>query len=253
VVPKDALRARSILIENGFASSLRLGSHREEAYLRAYDEFVLNGSDGHTMVEVHWAVTPRYFSVPLDVRRFWERSIPVRLGNRETPTLGLEDLLIVLCLHGTKHSWLQLSLIADVARLITRQEVRWADVLGRARDLGSVRMVLLGVELARRLLGISCPPVLQADISGRAVQSLANRVESQIFERNPDAERIVQAGKFHIQARERRRDRIRYIFRLATRAGVEDWQAVDLPRHLDFLYFFYRVPRLLRKYWGQVP
>jgi hypothetical protein len=40
---------------------------------------------------------------------------------------------------------------------------------------------------------------------------------------------------------------------LATRQGIEDWQMVDLPRPLSFLYPVLRFPRLAFKYRARVP
>jgi len=47
-------------------------------------------------------------------------------------------------------------------------------------------------------------------------------------------------------------DRARYFFRLGTRPGLEDWQMVNLPRPLSFLYRVLRFPRLAFKYWLRV-
>ena len=64
---------------------------------------------------------------------------------------------------------------------------------------------------------------------------------------------ILGAGAFHMRARERWHDRVRYFVRLTTRVGVEDWQMADLPSWLAFLYPMLRFPRLLRKYGMRIP
>jgi hypothetical protein len=46
---------------------------------------------------------------------------------------------------------------------------------------------------------------------------------------------------------------VRYALRLTTRAGVEDWEAIDLPPSLSFLYPVLRFPRLVMKYRSRVP
>jgi len=251
---EDALRARGVLLGNGYRTGLQLDSKWEEAYLREFDEFGLHGPDGYPLVELHWAVAPRYFSVPLDITEFWGRAAPVNLGNRAILAPGAEDLLLVLCLHATKHCWPRLSMVCDVAWLMAASNIRWEEVLERARRLGSVRMVLLGTLLAGGLLEASlAEPILRGVAADRSVRKLAAQVTACLLRTQGPGSSILGAGAFHTSARERWRDRVRYFARLTTRVGVEDWQVADLPSWLAFVYPLLRFPRLLRKYGLRIP
>ena len=216
---------------------------------------MLYKDDGQTLVELHWAFIPHRFSVPLQISAFWDRAVSISLAGREVPSLCTEDLLLVLCIHGAKHSWSRLSLVADVAWLIARRPyVHWDSLFQRARMIGSLRMVLLGLRLAGSILEAPLPKsVLQNIESDQAVRILAAQVTARLFSPWDQSGRIVRDGIFHMQARERWQDRARYLSRLITTPGVEDWQLVDLPSSLAFLYPILRFPRLLRKYWMRVP
>lgn len=256
LVPKShALRARDLLLARGYATHLQLSSKREQAYLRVYDEFMLSSEDGQTLVELHWAITPYKFSVPLEISSFWARAESICLANIEVPSLCTEDLLLVLCIHGAKHCWSHLCLIADVAWLIARRpNVQWDDLLQRARTVGSLRMVFLGLKLAGSILEAPLPQsLLQRIESDQAVPILAAQVTAGLFSHRDQSGRILRAGIFHMQARERWQDRVRYLYRLTTTPGVEDWQLADLPPSLAFLYPVLRFPRILGKYWMRVP
>lgn len=251
---EEALRARDVLAANGYRDILQLNAKWDQAYMRDYDEFALKGPDGGPLVELHWAITPRFFSAPVDIARFWERATPVKLGNREVLAPGEEDMLLVLCLHATKHCWPRLSMVSDVAWLMAKPGIRWEEVLERARGAGGVRMLLLGTELAARSYGNSLPEAVQRAASqDRDVEPLAARVAARLLETRREESGIGRTGVFHVRARERWRDRVRYVVRLATRVGVEDRQAADLPRSLAFLYPILRLPRLLRKYGIRIP
>ena len=246
---EDALRARAVLLGSGYRNSLQLDSRWEEAYLREYDEFGLIAPDGNSLVELHWAVTPRYFCVPLDIAEFWRRASPVTVGNRQVAAPGVEDLLLVLCLHGAKHCWRRLSMVCDIAWLMSRSKIRWDEVLEQARGLGSVRMILLGAALAGRLFEMPLPdPIRRGVEADRRVPTLAAQVSARLLQTGPARSSILGAGAFHMRARERWRDRVLYIGRLTTRVGVEDRQMADLPSWLAFLYPILRFPRLFRKY-----
>jgi hypothetical protein len=251
---EDALRAQEALLASGFQSGLRLSSRRRKAYLRAYDEFALTGPNGRFLVELHWAVTRRYFSVPLDIQPFWERAAAVPIGNRAVPAPCADDMLLVLCLHAAKHCWTHLSMVSDIAWLAEARDIGWERVLERARGLGAVRMVLLGAELGRRLLDMPLPDaVARRAAADRAVQALAGRVAERMTETPGYDYTILESVLFHMQARERWRDRLRYLARLTTATGLEDWETIDLPPALAFLYALLRFPRLAIKYCTRLP
>ena len=73
-----------------------------------------------------------------------------------------ENLLIVLCVHGSKHAWEQLKWICDIAELVrTHPDLQWEHMLASASDLRCRRMVLLGLSLARQWYEVDLPaPVL---------------------------------------------------------------------------------------------
>ena len=160
----------------------------------------------------------------------------------------------MLCLHGTKHCWPRLSMVSDIAWLMAASNIRWDEVLERARRLGSLRMILLGTALAGSLFEISLPePILRGVAADRSVPTLAAQVTAGLLQTQAPGSNILGAGAFHMRARERWRDRVRYFVRLTTRVGVEDWQMADLPSWLVFLYPVLRFPRLLRKYGMRIP
>jgi hypothetical protein len=57
------------------------------------------------MVELHWGFVDRQFSLPLDAEGLWGRLQRVSLGGGTIPTLSPEDLLLILCMHGSVHLW----------------------------------------------------------------------------------------------------------------------------------------------------
>jgi hypothetical protein len=87
---------------------------------------VVRKSNGAT-VDVHWGLMPRSFAGDTG-EGVWERCGRVRIGKREIPTLGDEDLVQFLCAHGTKHRWASLGWVCDLAALVrARPEVRGED------------------------------------------------------------------------------------------------------------------------------
>ena len=165
-------------------------------------------------------------------------------------TLSPEDLLLILCVHGAKHLWSQLGWISDVAELVRgHPSADWPWLLAEARALGSERMLLLGLFLARDLLDAPLPeavrPALRAD---RVVESLAGQVVERLFGRPRGAAGVLESALFHLRAREHVRDRLRYGVRLAMTTTPGDWALLPLPVRLFPLYWLLRPIRLAGKY-----
>jgi hypothetical protein len=248
--PEDVWRARDLLFSDGYASNLKLASSRQSAYLHSYDELVLYGPSESPLVELHWAFVPRHFSVSLESPELWARAQALAIGSRTVPSLSPEDLFLVLSVHGAKHCWSHLGLVCDAARLISATDLPWPSLLARARRLGIHRMVLLACLLTNRLLDVALPEPVVLDLKSDPKQdTLARDIISAMFGVRHDETAILRSGLVHMRMRERRRDRLRYLFRLVTRPGIEDWQWVDLPSSLSALYPALRFPRLISKYW----
>jgi hypothetical protein len=250
---EDAWKARDLLRRHGYIAKGELSPGREQDYLRSYDELVMY-HEGGGLLELHWGFVPPHFSIALDISHCWPRREHIPLANRTIPSLHPEDLLLVLCAHGAKHCWSHLGLITDFAWLLAREPLDWLSILTRARGLGIERMVLLGASLAFRIFEVPlADPVAAAIERDPAVDILTNEIAAALFGDRHDERSIRDNASMHMRMRERLSDRLRYFFKLTFRPGLEDWQAIDLPAALSFLYPVLRFPRLALKYRSRVP
>ena len=114
--------------------------------------------NGILAVDLQWVMARQHFAFRLDRPAFWTRLKPVLLPSKPILSLCPEDLLILLCVHGSKHGWEQLKWICDVAELVQRRKtLDWSRVLFQAEEWGCRRMVLLGLALARNLFDVKLP------------------------------------------------------------------------------------------------
>jgi hypothetical protein len=202
------------------------------------------------MVELHTEITLRHFPVKPDLDVFIRNLAPVRLSDREILTFTAEDLLPMLCIHGSKDFWERLSWIADVSELVrSHPALDWDRVLRFARPLSATRMLNLGLALATRVLDASLPAEVsarvQADrVAGQVAAEVHQRLLSRPF-RTLDA-----AGRFQFRRRmlTANLEGWRYAMRLAVVPSEDDWEMMRLPRALAPLYVALRPLRLLQKY-----
>jgi hypothetical protein len=112
-------------------------------------------------------------------------------------------------------------------------------------------MLLLGVFLARDLLGAAAPEAVshgaQADGKTRALAAQVKRWLP--LEEDPPSGAL-PSMRFHLAARERLHDRIRYCLEGALRPSYADWRWMPLPDPLFFLYYLIRPVRIVGEALG---
>lgn len=251
VCKRDMRRARQALASLGYRPRLPITRGQEHALMHSAHDDVFDRPGIPLRVEIHWRLTPGYFSFPLAPEWLWQRVNHTDLGGRAVPALPPEELLLFLCAHGTKHLWERLLWICDVAELIrVYPDMNWQHVTELARSLGSERMLLLGLHLAHDLLGIHLPePLHRRACADTRVRALGAYVLTRLFQPAPEPPELLESARFHLQARERARDRARYCLLLVAAPTTGDLACLPLPACLSpWGYYLLRPMRLALKY-----
>lgn len=226
----DVLRATSLLQERGYAflhgNPPRDLEHANERQLAA---------DG-VAVDLHWRLVSSLFAMRLAAEDIWPHLNDTVLHGRRVRALPDDWLLPVLCVHATSHCWQRLEWLCDVAVLTERVD-DWDAVLESSDRIGCRRMLLLGLELARVMIGVDLPDAARAAV--RKDASIPRLVEqvTRLLRHPFDPERHpVRTHLFAMAAHDRMVDRIGYFARLAGRPSALDRRLITLPARLDFLY-----------------
>lgn len=255
LVPAHAVaHVRDLLVAHGFEPEYSLSGAQHDALLTLRNEMPFRNRDRGFFLEVQWQITPKFFSFPLEMEGLWTRLRLISLGGKTVRGLNPEDLLLILCVHGAKHLWERLSWIRDVAQLVaTHPDLDWDRIMERARSLGVERMLLLGLFLSNNLLGARLPNVLlhriQADT---AVRALARQVKRRLFPADDQVPGMFASSWFHVSARERWQDKLRYGYGFAVTPNVGDLALLQLPAALAPLHAALRPFRLAGKYTRQL-
>ena len=181
---KDIPQVRKILIDNGYRPQFRLTQVQESALPKYRCEHAFTSGDGKIVIDLHWRFDPPYLSFSAEPQLSENDLETVVLGGKEVLTFPSEDLLLILCLHGAKHSWERIGWICDVASLIeVKKTMDWERVLRLATTQGCERMLFLGIWLAKDLMGADLPKeILQRASMDSKVVSLATQVAKNLFE-----------------------------------------------------------------------
>jgi hypothetical protein len=240
---RDLARAREAARGLGYTPHAELSAAEERAYLKSGYECAFDGAAGRNLLEVQWAILPRFYAVEFDVDGIFARAVTLPVAGREMKTPGYEDLFLILAVHAAKHVWGRLIWLCDLARIMERPDLDWDWIWGRARSLGIVRMVRVSMLLASQMLGAEIPAGAEI-LADRSVERFAEEIRGAIPGGEFDVE-SVEYFRLMMRLRERLRDRVLFGARLMFTPGPGEWAVVKLPGVLFPLYRVVRVGRLV--------
>lgn len=244
ILAADLPRIRVAVRELGYIPHAPLSEAEEQAYLRCGYELAFDGTAGTNLLEVQWAIQPWFYAVDFDMAGLFQRAVATTVAGYPVKTPGFEDLFVVLALHAAKHVWTRLMWICDLARMMSRPGLNWKRIGSLGTELGVTRILRVSMLLANRLLSVPIPAAAEASLpSDSGAFALANEIQGYIVS---DAVYDVESLAYFrlmLRLRERSRDRVRFLSRLALTPGPGEWAAVRLPQRLFPLY---RVVRIFR-------
>ncbi len=242
VHPSAVQNSTSALKGLGYKPQCVLGGRQEESYIQSGYEYAFDLPDAQNILELKWAVLPRFYSVDFDIAGFFDRAVMVEVSSYRVLTLCPEDLLLVLCVHAAKHAWSELSLLWDISQLVQSRPINWDVCYEQATRLGIRRILNVNLALVRALLGNPLPSGfprrLETEI-GIAVP----RVFSVIAKSEQVNTETVAYFRLMFSLREHWQDRVRLLWRLLATPGAGEWSVVSLP---PWLFPFYHAVRMFR-------
>ncbi|MCI0354674.1 MAG: nucleotidyltransferase family protein [Acidobacteria bacterium] len=242
----DILRARDLLLADGYLAEHDLTPAQERFFLNTDCQYTFQKFDGQLRVELHWDIVPRYCGLRLEPSRWFERLQTATVASAAVTSLSPEDLLLVLCVHGAKHGWQRMAWIGDVAELLRiYPALNWRRLAEQADAARARRLLGLGLGLAHSLLDAKLPEEWLLEVQqDMKVQSMMEEVCQGLTGR---AAEPWELHRFLIGALSPRQ-RAMYLLRSALTPTPAEWALVNLPSFLFPLYSLLRLGRLTVKY-----
>ena len=248
ILPESLPEIREAVGALGYVTHATFSGAHEREFMKSGYELSFDGPAGPNLLEVQWAIQPRFYAVDFGIEGVFNRSVTISIAGRNIKTPCAEDLFIILCLHAAKHVWARVIWICDLARMMTLSGVGWKKVGLDATSLGIARLLRVSIILATKFSGVSVPADLESNLPSDSVaENIAEEIEKQIV--NGSTPHVESLGYFRlmIQLRERSADRMRIISRLALTPGPGEWAVVQLPQSFFPLYRIVRLGRLASK------
>lgn len=248
LLPGDVSRARGALQAAGWIPTEDVAMIHEPSFLRFQCEygFVRN----ETLIELQWALAPRFFSLELPLDDMIRRAVTVQVIGSPVKTLAPEDMFLMLSVHGAKHLWIRLDWVVDIASLLSSGTVDANRVAELAQRHHLVRIVAIAVLLAGDVSGVRIP----APFSALAAKDpIAPMIASKLLDNAINGAQSYPPetlAYFRMSAnlRERWRDRVRLFIRLLLTPSSSEWRLAHLPRGTHWLYGPVRIVRLAKRF-----
>jgi Uncharacterised nucleotidyltransferase len=252
VQPADVPKAEDILVADGYRAQF---PDREFRYAFQNYQGQYAFRHGHTgiVIDLHWRLSANGVPFPLQSPDIWQRLDKVTIAGRNVPTLGQDDLALLLAAHGTKEGWRSLNWVCDFAELLrNHRDIGWIAVLDRAQRSHSSRSVLLAIALAATLLDAPAPAAMvDAAWNNPTVRALAEQAKLRML--RTDREEPLEEFLSGLNTHDRLRHRLWPLATVLITRTVSDYEAMPLPKSLWGLYHFTRPFRLAGKIIKMMP
>ncbi len=266
VEPWTRARACDLLEARGYVPQPSVPGRWQEAWRQSTHEQLFEREGSPLLVDLHWELTARGYGYSMRLAEARPRLERVHTGACEAWTLGPEDTLLFLCVHGTKHDWAVLSWLVDLAELVRGQpDLDWDEVLLWSRTPGRRRPVQLGLHLAHRVLEAPVPAeVLAHGERDPELAALVAEVEAALRDPSSVSGRGLWSqllGSVWFRATETWPDRLRHLHEWLLMPRPPDYEWASLPPWARPAYYLVRPLRLALKHgrsllgirWRRVP
>jgi hypothetical protein len=245
---QDVKNAIHLLVSHGFIPEIDTIEDRVDLYSNQEDNLSLSREKDGCIIELHWDMAGCYLAKDITFSDV-DSGSRTSLAGKDVRCLAPEDLLIYLCVHGTKHIWERLEWLYSVAVLLENSpDLDWDHIQRRADNWQCQRMLLLGLQLSHDLLGANLPDEIQQKIKKDSrIQVLVSQVKTTLFPSNKTGltqKNSSRFSMFHLLVRNNLLESMSYGLRLLFRPTVKEWQVWPLPGRFTFLYYGFRPLRL---------
>jgi hypothetical protein len=130
---------------------------------RESGEYYFTNINRSVYIDLHWSITPSYYRIHLNPDRLWDRLESIEFYSRKVLAFSPEDLLLILCIHGTKDGWLQLKWICDIAQLLSKYpQLDWQKIRAQAHAIQCEPALQLGLQLSDDLMETQVLPQIKS-------------------------------------------------------------------------------------------
>jgi hypothetical protein len=249
---REAEKTTELLRARGYHltyPSINLTEKQKHINYRISHHYGLHNNEKGVHLELHWHLTNPHSLLPLPFESVYENHSTIELNHHPIKTLGDENYLIYLAVHGARHQWCRLNWLKDFTSMLEKTSLATQqNAEQRMQTMGLERCYRQARLMSHLVYGV---PASTEDLKTDGLPSIfiQKPVEALRENKPPDALDKLKDMPYHIRLRRRLKFKV-YLF-LRLRTHHTNWAIVRLPDYLFFLYYPLRpvlwVREVLRK------
>lgn len=246
---KDIPKVKDILISEGYKTNFNFNNVKENSYVKSQRECKFLNENTGLNIEIHWKYSK--LSFPFDIANFvgFESIKEVNISSLNISTLSDEDLILVLCLHCASHYWKRLLWLCDINEILNQnKDIKWIEILNKAKIWGIKRIFLINLILLSNLFEIQFPEYILDEIKNdKASQNISLNLKKNFFKEEYDYT-LFEEGYLSYKNRENWKYGIKDFFKSAMTPSQLELKNNKFIPILFWLYSISRPFKLLKKY-----
>ena len=243
---KEDLRKINALLRNeGYTHLFSLTAIQESMWIKHMHDIGFYQPKKGIHLEIHWSFLDEDYPIPLPLKRFWEEHQDIKLNGHTITTFSNENLLMYLCIHGSKHLWERIEWIKDIDLLIQNRKIDWETFIKITEKSGFEPMIYLGLSLTVLLFHTPLPEERKREIFK---YQHSNSTSQFILESWESPKSTFQNTKGMLTLFPSTRTKILYLHKVIFKPSRNEYLFMDLPKGLYWVYYLVRPYLLLKKY-----
>lgn len=194
-------------------------------------------------IELHWRLFSDEYMTGISDLNIKENLRPFEYQNQTLNVFDNEIQILYLSIHGAKHNWERIEWLVDIVRFIENNTMNWKRLLDLIQKTKTEKILFSTFYLCKTILDLSLPKEIEEKIEKSNILKFSKRFE-QFFYKNFNymLEHDVESKKISkIQFDILHGYKNKLLFIIALLKPTElDYQSVNLPKYMSFLYYLIR-------------
>ncbi len=242
VPANDAVRARRIILMNGYSSQFTEQFFARHQLHTTSEALLVSETDVLTcLVELHWTLLHSSSKDQEATTNLWSESQPREFFGAKLRDLTPEWQFLYLSFHAAYHRWNSLKWLADIHDLCLSTNIDWAQVKDKAERFELDTFAGPTLAVCSSLFGTPIPSGFSARLPA----------DIPLFPDSLSASESWKVKLFYPRLLKRPSDKLRWLTQTFLVPQLADQKFLNLPASLSFLYYVLRPLRLTCKWSWQ--
>ena len=249
---KDIYKIYSLLKSYGYERLLTLTPVQEKIWIKNTHDMGFMHPTKHIHIEMHWSLLDEDYPMQVNLKDFWKELQEITISGHPLHTFSNENLLIYLCIHGSKHLWERIEWVKDIDLLIRNHKIDWEKIIENVKNSDFYVMFYLGLILSRQLFHTPLSHNIQDNIY---LENELSKLSSHVFLTwtYPNLGNLtfwekVKNINYKLLFFSTVQQKINFLYKTLFRPTYRDYNYIQLPSYLFWVYAFIRPLLLLKEY-----